>query len=143
MNRSSSVLNKGFTLIEMVIVVVLIGILVSIAYPSYQEYIIRSNRTEGMAILNDAAARQERYFAQNNLYITAQSDITKLGVATTSSTGKYSLALSKVNDDGGYTLTATPQGSQTRDTKCGSLVLNALGTKSATAEGASVDTCWR
>ena len=59
---------SGFTLIEMVIVVAIIGIMAAIAYPSYVEYVKRGYRTEGMAMLNDAAARQERYFAQNNSY---------------------------------------------------------------------------
>lgn len=50
---------KGFTLLEMVVVVAVIGILLGIAIPSYQNYVIRSNRTEGQALLSDAAARQE------------------------------------------------------------------------------------
>ena len=56
---------KGFTLLEMVVVVAVIGILLGIAIPSYQNYVIRSNRTEGQALLSDAAARQERYYSQN------------------------------------------------------------------------------
>jgi len=57
---------NGFTLIELMVTVVIIGILASIAFPSYQEFVKRGNRTEGQAFLSEVAARQERYFAQNN-----------------------------------------------------------------------------
>lgn len=60
----------GFTLIEVMIVVVIIGILASIAYPSYNEYVKRGNRTEGQVFLSDAAARQERYYSQIDILTT-------------------------------------------------------------------------
>lgn len=134
--------NQGFTLIEMMIVVAIIGILAAIAYPSYQEYILRSNRAEGQALLNDAAARQERYFAQNNAYITATTDVTKLGLAgAISTTGRYALSIAAgAAADGGYLLTVAPQGAQTADTRCGNLTLNAVGVRGA---GGDVNTCWR
>lgn len=127
--------SKGFTLIEVMIVVVIIGILASIAYPSYQEYVRRTNRAEGQAFLQDLAARQERYFSQNNSYITAVSDIDKLGRKSSSETGKYALT---INNTDSYTLTATPNFD---DPKCGKLSLNALGAK--TAEKGSINDCWR
>ena len=133
----------GFTLIEVMIVVAIIGILAAIAYPSYTEYVKRGNRTEGQALLSDAAARQERYFSQNNAYVTAAADIGKLGMNLSnnrSATGKYVFSVSKVDGDGGYTLTATQQFS---DTKCGNLTLTANGIKGATASGASASDCWR
>lgn len=133
----------GFTLIEVMIVVAIIGILAAIAYPSYTEYVKRGNRTEGQALLSDAAARQERYFSQNNAYVTAAADIGKLGMNLSnnrSATGKYVFSVSKVDGDGGYTLTATQQFS---DTKCGNLTLTANGVKGATASGASASDCWR
>lgn len=99
--------NKGFTLIEVMIVVAIIGILAAIAYPSYDEYVKRGNRTEGQAFLMDVAARQERYFSQNNAYITDTDDLAKLGVSASSPTGKYELSLS--GGGGGYLLTATQQ----------------------------------
>ncbi|OLU29551.1 pilus assembly protein PilE [Pseudomonas sp. PA15(2017)] len=139
--RSSG--QTGFTLIEVMVVVAIIGILAAIAYPSYTEYVKRGNRTEGQALLSDAAARQERYFNQNNAYVTAASDIAKLGMnlsSNRSATGKYVFSVSKVNGDGGYTLTATQQFS---DTKCGNLTLTANGVKGATASGASASDCWR
>ena len=62
--------SAGFTLIEVMIVVVIIGILASIAYPSYNEYVKRGNRTEGQVFLSDAAARQERYSSQIDILTT-------------------------------------------------------------------------
>ncbi|MFV9656862.1 type IV pilin protein [Pseudomonas sp. NY15366] len=130
----------GFTLIEVMLVVAVIGILVTIAYPSYTEYVHRANRSEGQALLADASARQERYFAQNNVYITSSSNIGKLGLGGTSETGKYTLSIASVDDDGGYTLTAEEKFG---DTKCGDLTLNALGKKDRTGSGKSIEDCWK
>lgn len=132
--------NKGFTLIEVMIVIVVVGILAAIAYPSYDESVKRANRSEGQALLNDAAARQERFYAQNYKYTTTISDLYG-GSATTKSseTGKYNLSLSSPGGDGGYTLTAN---AQFTDAKCGNLSLNALGTKGKTGSR-DVDYCWR
>lgn len=66
---------QGFTLIEMMIVVAIIGILAAVAYPSYAEHVKRGNRSEGQALLSDIAAAQERYYSQNNRYITATGEI--------------------------------------------------------------------
>ena len=138
---------QGFTLIEVMIVVAIIGILAAIAYPSYDEYVKRGNRTEGQAFLSDVAARQERYFSQNNAYITAVADIAKLGLSSANSpTNKYTVGLA--GGGGGYTLTVT---NSFNDTKCGNLTLNALGDKGAkgkTTAGSAADRtfvldCWR
>lgn len=129
--------SRGFTLIEMMIVVVILGILVSIALPSYQEHVRKGYRAEGQAFLNDVAARQERYNSQNNTYITAVSDenLRKLGVAAQSQTKRYTLSLASTN---GYTLTATPTFS---DPKCGNLTLDAQGVRDVTS--GDKDYCWR
>lgn len=131
--------NRGFTLIEMMIVVAIIGILVAIAYPSYDEFVKRGNRTEGQAFLSDVAARQERYFSQNNTYIIDVAKIAKLGLANASSpTGKYTISLA--DGGGGYTLTAN---NQFNDAKCLTLTLNALGERDSTGSRADKNDCWR
>lgn len=129
----------GFTLIELMIVVAVIGILAAIAYPSYDEYIKRGNRSEGQAFLSDVAARQERFSSQNNAYVTDDADIAKLGLSSANSaTGKYTISLAA--GDGGYLLTANQQFG---DTKCGNLSLNALGVKGRSGAGKTVEQCWR
>lgn len=139
MEYSMKPVQSGFTLIEVMIVVVIIGILAAIAYPSYDEYVKRANRSEGQALLNDAAARQERYFAQNNAYITSSDELSKLGLRT--ETGKYKLQVAKgAKGDGGYLLTALQQFG---DSKCGNLTLNAMGKKGRTGTGKTVEECWR
>lgn len=131
---------QGFTLIELMIVVAVISILAAIAYPSYQEYVLRSRRAEGQAFLNDAAARQERYRAQNGSYTATVSDL-KLPGGDKSDRGYYQL---EIDPKDGYTLTAKRQGAQIADTKCGNLTLNAAGTKGLDSpSGGTVDTCWR
>lgn len=127
---------QGFTLIEIMIVVVILGVIAAIAMPSYDEYSRRGKRAEGMAFLQDVAARQERYATQNNTYVTSSDDYSKLGLSkNTSETDKYTLTISATDS---FTLTATPTFS---DPKCGNLTLNARGVKTASA--GSVNDCWR
>lgn len=130
---------QGFTLIEVMIVVVIIAILASIAYPSYLEYVLRSNRTEGQALLSDAAARQERYFAQNHSYADTA---TKLGMSSDMSPNAlYQLEISDIGATT-YKLQATRQNSQTRDSKCGDLTLDHKGDRGRTGT-ASPASCWK
>src|ERR687891_2609719 len=67
--------SPGFTLIELMIVVVIIGILAAVAYPQYRDFALRSNRAEAKALLVDAAARQERFFSDNNSYADDMTDL--------------------------------------------------------------------
>ncbi|RZL65301.1 MAG: type IV pilin protein [Variovorax sp.] len=139
---------KGFTLIELMIVVAVIGILSAIAYPAYQEYVMRARRADAQSLLNEAAARQERWRAQNGTYMTGTTatDIAKLKLphGDKSEHGHYSLGVAVVANDGGYTLTATRAGAQAADSKCGNFTLDATGKKGiAASTPGTVESCWR
>lgn len=143
MRRSAS----GFTLIELMIVVAVIAILAAIAYPSYQEYVMRSRRVEGQGLLNDAAARMERWRAQNGKYFQPanQTDIAKLKLPNVdkSDNGYYTLIFVDATDTS-YTLKAQRALAQQADTKCGDFTLDSTGKKDITsATTGTVADCWR
>lgn len=101
---------NGFTLIELMIVVAIIGIISAIAYPSYQNHLRKSGRSDAFTALERMSSLQETYYLQNNTYSTNPADV---GGAT-SKEGLYSLAVTAA-DANTYTLTATAMGTQLSD----------------------------
>lgn len=133
---------RGVTLIELMIVVVVVGILASIAYPSYQQYILRSKRTEGKALLMDIVARQERFYMDRNSY---SDDLTNLGFsseAPKSAEGNYeaSVAAGPSGDiASSYLVTVSPQWPG-GDPECGDLTLDSRGAQGSSL--GSMERCW-
>ena len=145
--------NRGFTLIELMVVVSIIAILLGIAIPSYQEYIVRGKRAEAHARLNQFAQLLERYYSDNGTYSgVALGPLIGLAAATTvysgasnASASAYTMAFSGTTSATQFTLTATPNG--WTDSKCGVLWVNNAGVKGTRQDGTTDDSpavpgCW-
>lgn len=138
---------RGFTLIEMMIVVAMVGILTAVALPSYQEYLRRSARSEAKAGLLQAAQWMERAATVSGVYPTAtntgNANFFPSGLRSVPS-NRYAIALPAADSSNtAYVLTATPQNAQVGD-KCGTFTLRQNGERNNTGmkSGATSADCW-
>ncbi|RDS84744.1 prepilin-type N-terminal cleavage/methylation domain-containing protein [Dyella monticola] len=141
---------SGFTLIEMMIVVVVIAVLAAIAIPAYQKYVMESRRTAAKTALFDLASREEKYYSTNNQYTNTLSELGYNTTAATitvpngnAATDYYTISVAltgATTANTNFKATATTLNTQTSDTYCGNYSLTDLGAQANT--GSQTTGCW-
>jgi type IV pilus assembly protein PilE len=115
---------NGFSLIELLVAVTILAILAAVAIPSYQSYVIKSNRAAAQSFMMDLANREKQYMLDARTY----ADIATLGVSAPTDVSKhYTLAIVSIVTPPSFTITATPSSSQ--QTSDGALTLGSDGSK--------------
>lgn len=135
--RSSS--QVGVTLIELLIVVVVVGILASVAIPSYMDYVARAKRSEAKAALQEEAQFLEQYFTTNGVYTGAAPRNAQL--PRDGGTQTYSVTLTIPNDSS-FTLRAIPVNAMVGDA-CGTFTLTQTGAQGVAGASRTASDCWR
>jgi type IV pilus assembly protein PilE len=128
---------RAFTLIELMVTVAIIGILASIAYPSYRDSVMKSRRADAQGALLAYANSMEQYFTVYSTYLAVPTiAVPPINAGTT----YYTIAISTTTAST-YTINATPIGAQATD-KCGTLTLTSTGVKGYTGTSGSKALCW-
>ena len=131
----------GFTLIEVLIVVAIIGVVAGIAVPSYSKYMTDARRTDAISFLSEVAGEQVRYFSDNNQYATTMQELGYGATATFTTPEGYYVVSVDNSTALKFLLTATPVagGKQVGDAECASFTISNTGQKKST--GTQTD-CW-
>ena len=130
---------RGFTMMELMVVLVIIGILAALVYPSYTGHVVKTRRAAAEAALLTLAANMETYYNQNNSY--AGATLANVNSPTTTQDSFYTLSINTATAST-FTIRAVPVGTQaTNDAACGTLTYDQLGTKGITGSGNAL-TCW-
>ncbi len=125
--------NRGFTLMELMITVAVIGILAAVGYPAYLDQIRKARRAEAQAALMNISARQQQMLLDTRSYATTIGALNITIPNTVLQTYAVTLTVGTATVPT-FTATAAPSGSQAADT-CGALSINQVGTKSPSS-------CW-
>lgn len=135
---------SGFTLIELMITVAIVAILAAVALPSYQAYVMRTQRAAAAACLTEMAQFMERVYTTNLRYDQNNAAATALPAAQCRAdiVTRYTLALAAV-DQRSFSIAATPQGVQAAgDSACATLSIDQSGAKTVSGTD-TVAHCWR
>ena len=129
----------GFTLIELMVTLAILGIILAVAIPNYRQWVLESGRTEAKSVLMQGAQTLERCFTRFSAYNDGNCPL-GAGDTEMSESGKYQLSVTGVTATT-FNLTAVPQGGQTQDSDCGSFTLNNAGVRGVST-GTDPADCW-
>jgi type IV pilus assembly protein PilE len=141
---------QGFTLIELMVVVLIVGLLATISYPNYQQYMQRGRRADAKAALTEMAQFMERYYSENNSYSAASLPVT---ASPRDGSAVYDIRFGSSCTDGAVSVTSSPQadcflvqavpivGAAMDGDRCGTLAIDNTGNKTATGN-AGASQCW-
>lgn len=150
-NSNDAKNEKGFTLVEVMIVVAIIAIIAAIAVPSYNDSVIRSKRAIGKGELLEVLTRQEQHFINNKAYATTLTAlgygadpyfISEQGDEVAATGAIYEIGLADGASATAFTIEATPQNAQADDTDCGTLQISNTGLKTISGGTSSAAACW-
>lgn len=125
---------QGFTLIELMIVIVILGIISVYAFMNTSDHVKKSHRAEAKSMMLQVAHQQERYFTENNTY-GSMTAIGNPSATLTTDSGNHEVTVSLSNNDMAYTITATPLNT---DSECGNLTLTDTNVRGSSING----NCW-
>lgn len=135
---------RGFTLVELMVVVLIVGILASIGVPAYRSYVLRVKRADAKVALTTVSQTLERCFTRFNAYNNAGCTVAlPYDVPQGAAAGERTYTIGGAINANGYRITATRVDGQVDDTDCGDFALNEQGTQGVANATKTAAQCWR